>query len=155
MRSTVITISRQFGSGGRLIGAELSKELGIPCYENALYEEAARNSGIHPRFFEQAEGRGDLLNIFIYAERAERLKRAAELYGIAKERAERLLDSIDKNRFPGARALKGGGFPRGGGSKASRSAKPAAFIVCAGAETSAPRRARLPERQRALSLSPV
>lgn len=98
MRSTVITISRQFGSGGRLIGAELSKELGIPCYENALYEEAARNSGIHPRFFEQAEGRGDLLNIFIYAERAERLKRAAELYGIAKERAEKLLDSIDKNR---------------------------------------------------------
>lgn len=44
------------------------------------------------------EGRGNLLNIFIYAERAVRLKRAADLYGVPAERAEKLLDSIDKNQ---------------------------------------------------------
>lgn len=153
MPSTIVTISCQFGSGGRLIGAELSKRLGIPCYEKALFEEAARHSGIHQRFFERAEGRservyastfscrytpmdmslddrmyiaqteairqlarqgaciivgrganhilegyGELLNIFVYAEKAVRVKRAVELYGVPGERAEKLLDSIDKNR---------------------------------------------------------
>lgn len=59
MKPAVITISRQFGSGGRLIGAELSKRLGIPCYEKTLFEEAARHSNIHQLFFERAEGRND------------------------------------------------------------------------------------------------
>lgn len=44
------------------------------------------------------EGYGALLNVFIYADRAIRLKRAVELYGLPEERAEKLLDAIDKNR---------------------------------------------------------
>lgn len=59
MNTAVITISRQFGSGGRLIGAALSQRLGIPCYEKTLFDEAARHSGIHRLFFERAEGRGN------------------------------------------------------------------------------------------------
>ena len=55
----IITVSRQFESGGRLIGAELSKRLGIPCYEKTLFEGAAKHSGIHQLFFEQAEGHND------------------------------------------------------------------------------------------------
>ena len=33
----IITISRQFGSGGRTIGREVAAKLGIPCYDHARY----------------------------------------------------------------------------------------------------------------------
>ena len=36
MKNRVITISREFGSGGRTIGKMLPEELGIPCYDAAL-----------------------------------------------------------------------------------------------------------------------
>lgn len=42
----VITIARQFGSGGRDIGRKLSKRLSIPCYDKRLITIAARESGI-------------------------------------------------------------------------------------------------------------
>lgn len=32
MKNRVITISREFGSGGRTIGREAAEKLGIPCY---------------------------------------------------------------------------------------------------------------------------
>ncbi len=41
----IITISRQFGSGGRTIGKEVAKELGIPCYDSELIEKVAEDSG--------------------------------------------------------------------------------------------------------------
>ena len=36
MRNIVITISRQYGSGGKTIGAMLAKELGINCYSREI-----------------------------------------------------------------------------------------------------------------------
>ena len=36
MKNRVITISREFSSGGRTIGKKLAEELGIPCYDAAL-----------------------------------------------------------------------------------------------------------------------
>ena len=33
----IITISREFGSGGRELGKRLADELGIPCYDCLLY----------------------------------------------------------------------------------------------------------------------
>lgn len=45
MSNRVITISRQFGSGGRTIGKELAARLGIPCYDNELIEKIAEESG--------------------------------------------------------------------------------------------------------------
>lgn len=59
MRPSIITISRQFGSGGRMIGAELAKRLDFPFFEKSLSEEASKRSGIHPDFFEKAEARRD------------------------------------------------------------------------------------------------
>lgn len=44
----IITISRQFGSGGRNIGRKLAKNLGIPFYDNELITESAKESGIDP-----------------------------------------------------------------------------------------------------------
>ena len=45
MNYKIITISRQFGSGGRSIGKELAKKLGIPCYDHELIEMFAKKSG--------------------------------------------------------------------------------------------------------------
>lgn len=48
----IITISREFGSGGREIGRTLATELGIPFYDKELLELAAKESGICQEFFE-------------------------------------------------------------------------------------------------------
>ena len=52
---SVISISRQYGSGGREIGAKLAEKLGVPFYDNALIERAAEESGLIPAFFEDTE----------------------------------------------------------------------------------------------------
>lgn len=51
----IITISRQFGSGGREIGAKLAEKLGIPFYDNELITRAAKESGFSVAAFENAE----------------------------------------------------------------------------------------------------
>ena len=43
---TIITISRQFGSGGREIGKKLAEKLNIPFYDKELIALAAKKSGI-------------------------------------------------------------------------------------------------------------
>lgn len=45
MNYKIITISRQFGSGGRTVGKELAKKLGIPCYDQDLIDMFANKSG--------------------------------------------------------------------------------------------------------------
>lgn len=45
MKHKIITISRQFGSGGRTIGKETALKLGIPCYDQELIEKIAEESG--------------------------------------------------------------------------------------------------------------
>lgn len=57
MRYSIITISRQYGSGGREIGTQLADRLGIPFYDKVLCEEAAKRSGLDPTFLELAERR--------------------------------------------------------------------------------------------------
>ena len=52
---TIITISRQFASGGRSIGKKLAEILGIPYYDKELITMAARESGYNEEFFENAE----------------------------------------------------------------------------------------------------
>lgn len=49
--SKVITISREFGSGGREIGFRLSKRLGIPFYDKELISMAAEDSNISEEVF--------------------------------------------------------------------------------------------------------
>lgn len=66
MKPSVITISRQFGSGGRQIGAELARRLGIPFYDKALFTEAAKRSGIHQDHFEQAEQQRGRLFAYLF-----------------------------------------------------------------------------------------
>ena len=55
MEKVVITIARQYGSGGRTIGQMLSEELGIPYYDKELLKKASEDSGIHERLFAVAD----------------------------------------------------------------------------------------------------
>ena len=53
MEKTIITISREFGSGGRTIGREVAKRLNIPFYDKELVEQVALESGFAPNFVEE------------------------------------------------------------------------------------------------------
>ena len=53
MKKTIITISRQFGSGGRTVGRMVAEKLGIPFYDKELVEQVALESGFAPKFVEE------------------------------------------------------------------------------------------------------
>ena len=46
----IITISREFGSGGRELGKRLAEELGIPCYDHQIIEMIAKENGFDERY---------------------------------------------------------------------------------------------------------
>lgn len=51
----VITIGRQFGSGGRAIGQKLSEKLSLPFYDKELISLAAKESGMNPEVFKEVD----------------------------------------------------------------------------------------------------
>lgn len=55
MNLPVITISREYGSGGRAIGEKLAKELGIPFYNKELILMAAKESGLSEEYIKKTE----------------------------------------------------------------------------------------------------
>ena len=55
MNDLIITISREFGSGGRRIGEEVAKKLGINYYDKAIIDKAAQSSGLSPEFIEKEQ----------------------------------------------------------------------------------------------------
>ena len=63
--NTVITIGRQYGSGGREIGMRLAEELGIKCYDKELLNQAAKDSGICEELFEHHDEKPT--NSFLYS----------------------------------------------------------------------------------------
>ena len=69
MKNRVITISREFGSGGHTIGRKAAEALGIPCYDSELLEKIAAGSGFDKNYVrevgEYAPG-GLLLSAFSY-----------------------------------------------------------------------------------------
>ena len=54
MKNRVITISREFGSGGRTIGKKVAEELGIPCYDSELLQKIAAESGFDENYIKDA-----------------------------------------------------------------------------------------------------
>lgn len=54
MKNRVVTISREFGSGGRTIGRRLAEELGIPCYDAELIQQLAQESGFSESYIRDA-----------------------------------------------------------------------------------------------------
>ena len=154
----VITISREFGSGGRLIGRKLADKLGVPYYDKELLDRIAEESGFSKEMIEGAEkkaknsflyslasaiGTGEAgpetlslnerfflaqfetirkiadegscvivgrcadyilrgipqaVNVFIYAEEEDKIKRAVEEYGVSENEVRKVMRDTDKAR---------------------------------------------------------
>ena len=67
MEKKVITISREFGSGGRTIGRKVAEELGIPFYDKELVDQIAMESGFAPKFVEEHGEHSPSGSLFSYA----------------------------------------------------------------------------------------
>ena len=55
MKNRIVTISREFGSGGRTVGKLLAQELGIPCYDSELIQKIAEKSGFTENYVRKAD----------------------------------------------------------------------------------------------------
>lgn len=53
MAKRIITISREFGSGGRFIGEEVAKKLGIAYYDKNIIGQIAEKSGLSPEYIQE------------------------------------------------------------------------------------------------------
>lgn len=53
MKTRVITISREFGSGGRTVGKQTAKLLNIPCYDQEVIEKVAAESGFAKEYIKE------------------------------------------------------------------------------------------------------
>lgn len=67
MAKRIITISRQFGSGGRFIGEEVAKKLGIAYYNEKLIDQIAQQSGLSKEYIEQNAELSPKKGFFAYA----------------------------------------------------------------------------------------
>lgn len=67
MTKGIITISREFGSGGRFIGEEVAKKLGIACYDKNIIEKIAEQSGLSPEYIAEKAELSPRKGLFAYA----------------------------------------------------------------------------------------
>ena len=149
-KHTVITIAREYGSGGRYVGRLIADKLGIKFYDKEFIEKLAIETGLSEEYIESHEQKRDVLDglnngyyfglnnaddlfikeselikevaekescviigrcadfilqdkenvlkVFIYSDMEDKIKRATEIYGFDKERAEKEIKRIDKLR---------------------------------------------------------
>ena len=118
MDNYVITIARQYGSGGRTIGEMLSKNLGIAYYDKDIIRLASDDSGIHEELF----GRVDeytsakrplfdanfildvseyhnVLRVFVHASWDFRVKEAMKKMSGSQKEVEKFMRRDDKRKM--------------------------------------------------------
>lgn len=67
MAKRIITISREFGSGGRFIGEEVAKKLGIAYYDKNIINQIAEESGLSPDYIQESAELSPKKGILAYA----------------------------------------------------------------------------------------
>lgn len=97
MKALTITISRQYGSGGRAIAQQLSKDLNLPWYDHEIISKAARESDIGAWEFSAAENME--LSDYLYAlsditpgSRQEQLTYGERIFQAQSRALEKLAD---------------------------------------------------------------
>ena len=91
----IITISREFGSGGRTIGRSVAEKLGIPCYDRELIEKTAQESGYAEKFIEEEGEYAPSTDSFAYmflGRGTDGLSNADRIWFAQKNVIERLAD---------------------------------------------------------------
>ena len=149
-KQIVITISREYGSGGRYIGRLIADKLGIKLYDKDFVVKVAEETGLSQEYIEQneqkrsalaslnngyysefnnsnelfakeselikeisnkescviigrcadsiLESRKNVVKVFIYSNMEDKIKRATKYYGMDKEKAEKEIERIDRQR---------------------------------------------------------
>lgn len=67
MSKKIITISREFGSGGRFIGEEVAKKLGMKYYDRDIIGQIAEKSGFSPEYIQENAELSPKKGLFAYA----------------------------------------------------------------------------------------
>ena len=67
MGKRIITISREFGSGGRFIGEEVARKLGIAYYDKNIISQIAEKSGLSPEYIQENAELSPKKGLFAYA----------------------------------------------------------------------------------------
>lgn len=67
MEKKIITVSREFGSGGRTVGRLIAQQLGIPFYDSELVKQISMESGFAPKFVEEHGEHSPGNSLFSYA----------------------------------------------------------------------------------------
>lgn len=146
----VVTVSREYGSGGRYVAKLLAEKLGVKFYDKEIVKKLAEETGLSEEYIEENEQkRGILANlendqvtglsnkdeifiketelirklarkdscvivgrcadfilknnrnvvkVFVYSNMEDKIKRATKFYGLDKEKAEKEIRNIDKQR---------------------------------------------------------
>ncbi len=149
-KNIIITIAREYGSGGRYIGRLIADKLGIKFYDKDFVEKLATETGFSEEYIENNEqkrnildtfnsgyyaglnnadelfikeselikqvadkescviigrcadfilkDRKNVLKVFVYSNMENKMKRANEIYGLDKEKAEKEIKRINKLR---------------------------------------------------------
>ena len=97
MTKRIITISREFGSGGRFIGEEVAKKLGIAYYDKNIINQIAEKSGLSSDYI--LKDRDDVLNIFIHGDMPEKIQRITRLYKVEEKKAVKMMADTDRRRM--------------------------------------------------------
>ncbi len=64
MRNHIITISRQYGSGGKEVGRKVAQSLGIPCYDKEIINQISEKSGFSKEYIRKKENNIDDSGLF-------------------------------------------------------------------------------------------
>ena len=67
MGKRIITISREFGSGGRFIGMEVAQKLGVKYYDKEMIGQIAEQSGFSPKYIQENAELSPKKGLFAYA----------------------------------------------------------------------------------------
>ena len=67
MAKRIITISREFGSGGRFIGEEVAKKLGLAYYDKNMISQRAEKSGLSPEYIQESAELSPKKGLLAYA----------------------------------------------------------------------------------------
>lgn len=146
----VVTVSREYGSGGRYVAKLLSEKLGVKFYDKEIVTKLAEETGLSEEYIEENEQKRDILStlendqvtglsskdelfiketelikklarkdscvivgrcadfilknnrnvvkVFVYSDMEDKIKRATKFYGLNKEKAEKEIKNIDKQR---------------------------------------------------------
>ncbi len=78
--SPIITVGRQYGSGGRYVARLLAEEMGIPFYDKELLVEASRDSGICPEVLEEYDEKNTRSLLFSLISGSQPRGDAASMY---------------------------------------------------------------------------